>query len=119
MVVNYGYFTDGYGFRNRWPEAFAYVAEHRQPGEAVCSGRKGQYYLEDPDIHSLVNMSSCDDLRAIGRPSWIVYRAASPADPGGFAWVDECSELKAYFDTRVLQPYSSIRVYYYDPDRQE
>lgn len=118
MVVNYGYFTEGYGFRNRWPEAFDYVQQHRQPGDAVCSGRKAQYYLEEPGIHSLAQMSSCNDLGAIGRATWIVYRAASPADRRRFEWVAQCAELKAYFDTRVLQPYSSIRVYYYDPDRQ-
>jgi hypothetical protein len=32
-----------------------------------------------------------------------------------FPWLNELADLKAYYDLRILQPFSSIRVYYHTP----
>ena len=116
--ANYGYYTSGVGFHARWREAFDYVAEHRLPNELVCTAKPivGKYYMEDPSIIKLPK--NPDELRAWGRSVWIVDETADAIrGTRSRPWEIEGTELKAYFDVRVVQPYSSVRVYRYDPQR--
>lgn len=117
MLMNYSYFTDGFGFRDRWQDAFDYVQQHREPGERIVSGTKALYYLEEPDIIRMHHVDEPSDLLTIDRPLWLVYRAESPATPRQYRWLAGHAELKATFDRRVQEPFSSIRVYYFDPQR--
>jgi len=117
MLVDYSYFTSGGGFHPRWRDAFAYVSSHRKPAEAVATDPFiGRYYLEDADVQFAPENG--EDLEAFDKPVWVVIRAQEPIRGRRFEWLDDLSELKAYFDLRVAQPYSSVRVYYYDPARR-
>lgn len=115
-MMNYGYYTAGYGFHTRWREAFEYVAEHRRDGEAVCTQHPmiGKYYLETADV--LGRPASVEDLIAMRRPAWLVVEVEDAI--GGRrtpAWFERVLDYRVHFDIRVLQPLSSVRVYYYDP----
>lgn len=109
------YFTVGHGNRARWEEALMYVREHRQPNEAVASeGRLiASYYLETTDLAEFP--FDREALAAIDRPTWLVMLMGSARDELRFPYIHRNAELREYFDVRVLQPYSSMRVYYYDP----
>jgi len=116
MLMNHGYYTSGRGFHTRWRDAFEYVAARRAPGELVFSDNHpmiGRYYLEDASVERLP--PSAEALAAVGRPAWIVVEAEDVIRGAVKPWVGEVSEFKAYFDVRVVQPYSSVRVYYYNP----
>ncbi len=115
MYFNYGYYTEGHGFHTRWRDAFRYVNENRRPGDVVvCNDpRIGQYYLEDPSVG--VTPSSADDLEALDRPVWIVLEVEDAIRGRVARWVDNVAAWKAQYNCRVLQPYSSVRVYYYTP----
>lgn len=109
------YFTDGYGNRARWGEALEYVQAHRQAGEGVSSEGVllATYYWETTDLVPFPR--SRDELEALEQPTWLVMLMRSARQDVRFASIHEHAELREYFDVRVLQPYSSIRVYYYDP----
>jgi hypothetical protein len=115
-MMNYGYYTSGYGFHTRWRDAFEYVVEHRREGDAVCTQHPmiGKYYLETADV--LNRPASVEELVAIRRPVWLVVEVEDAI--GGRrtpAWFERVLDYRAHFDIRVLQPLSSVGVYYYDP----
>lgn len=121
MLANYGYFTGGEGYRTRWREAFAYVNTHRQPGELVAMDYipyiVGQYYLKLPPeaLWKLNSATTLEMLQAQTQPTWVVVRTHSPANAGRFGWLDSNADLRAYYATRVLQPYYAVNVYRYMP----
>lgn len=121
----YAYYTGGEGFRSRWREAFAYVAANRAEGEPVVADyiphKLAQYYLETDDVRLVrARMSQSDIERAGQRPLWIVVRAESPTMLGrAESWLDKEAQLRSYFATRVLQPYSSVHVYYVPAERAD
>lgn len=115
MLMNYGYYTSGRGFHTRWADAYAYVARQRQPGEAVLAKkpRMGRYYLEDRNVDSLP--PTVEELRALGRAAWIVVETDDAVRGRVLEWIDSVADWRRSFDVRVIQPYSSVRVYYFDP----
>jgi hypothetical protein len=114
MVMNHAYFTSGVGFHPRWREAYAYVANHRQPGDAVCGfPLMGRYYLEDRDVKFVP--VDAEQLQAFDRPVWVVVNTNEEEMRSRLRWLDDLAELKAYFDLRVVQPSVSVRVYRYEP----
>ncbi len=118
MFTNYGYYTSGAGFHARWRDAFEYVAERRADGDTVCAARPivGKYYLQDASVQPLPK--AADGLHAFTKPAWLVNEPMDALHTSmRRAWLTEAAELKAYFDLRVVQPYSSVRVHYYDPKR--
>lgn len=129
--TDYTYYTAGYGYHERWREAFAYVAQYRQPGEPVyvpgtslpCPDGKtiiiesliGRYYLEDGSV--IAGLPTVDALRALPCPAWLVIEARDGFGRRRQRWLDDTAELKAYFNLRVVQPSSSVHVYRFVPPR--
>lgn len=109
------YYTDGHGNRARWAEALNYVAEHRQPGEAVASEGElmATYYLQTTELTPFPH--DREALESLEQPTWLVMLMGSARDTLRFPHIHHHAELREYFDVRVLQPYSSMRVYYYEP----
>lgn len=118
MFFNFGYYTEGHGFHTRWRDAFRFINENRKPGErVVChDDRIGQYYLQDPKVG--VTPSSAEKLAEYDWPVWIAVEVEDAVRGKVAGWINQAAEWKAQFDCRVLQPYSSVRVYYYDPGRK-
>jgi Dolichyl-phosphate-mannose-protein mannosyltransferase len=121
LWTDLGYYQDGN--RRRWREAFAYVQPLRQPGEdvAVLSSRRtpiARYYLETDDVLPYADFpTSPQKLDALTRPTWLVLPAVSATRGELFPWLNDRAELKRYYDLRILQPFASIRVYYYRPEK--
>ncbi len=113
-MFDYGYYTAGYGFHPRWREAFAYVQRHRGPDQAVATHEHvGFYYLQDPDVQRFPR--SPQQLAELTQPTWIVVEVSDAIGGARHVWLDDHADLRAYFDARVVQPVSSVRVYYYKP----
>ncbi|MEE9296849.1 MAG: glycosyltransferase family 39 protein [Phycisphaerae bacterium] len=115
MLVNHGYFTNGYGFHTRWRDAFEYVEAQRKADDLVMCRHPmiGKYYLEDADIGRLP--STKEGVEAINCPTWIVFEAEDSVRGHVPRWFDDVVEWKASFDLGVVQPKSSVCVYYYEP----
>lgn len=111
----FGYYTDGRAFRPRFREAFAYVAEHRQPGEDVISTATlvGQYYLQDASVGPPLARPA--GLATLSRPTWMVVHAGLPMTGLTGHWLDDRADLRAYYDVWNIRPLLSIRVYRHDP----
>lgn len=107
--------TSGYGLRRRWADAFTYVRKHQRPGEQIVSERTliAQYYLETEMLPDFPR--SPQALASLDRPTWLVLPAVSATRGELYPWLHEHCTFKAYFDVRVIQPFSSVRVFYYDP----
>ncbi len=122
LWTDLGYYTHGYGNRRRWNEAFAYVAQHRKPGEdvAVLSSNRtpiARYYLETDDVLPYADFPTTPDmLDGLTRPTWLVLPAVSATRGELFPWLNDRAELKRYYDLRIFQPFASIRVYYHRPE---
>ncbi|HEX7009070.1 MAG TPA: glycosyltransferase family 39 protein [Phycisphaeraceae bacterium] len=118
-LSNYGYFTGGCGYRPPWRDTFAYVAAHRQAGEAVAgpaiAHQLARYYLQDPDVVIMRTGRMLEDLAATDRPTWVVLQTYSSTGGRIHDWVHQAGRLEAHFTTRILQPYSAVSVYYYQP----
>lgn len=119
----YAYFDGGEGFRSRWSDAFAYIQAHRKPGEAVAADyipeKIGRYYLQTDDVTLISTNINAADLENIDKPTWFVFRGHAPTGGRRYAWLHDQTDFKAYFATRILQPYSSIHIYYYTPATSE
>ena len=119
LWTDLGYYRDGY--RRRWQEAFAYVKPLRQPGEDVAcfsSSRTpiARYYLETNDVLEYAAFPTSPQMLAeLKRPTWLILPAVSATRGELFPWLNDDALLKRYYDLRVLQPFASIRVYYYQP----
>lgn len=118
VVADYVYMTGGAGYRGQWGQAFAYVREHRDPGELVGGDHVGRqlarYYLEEPDVLLLPRSFSSSDMRElIPGPAWIVIRAYEPSVGDRSRDIDAAGQLRAYFANRIFQPNHTINVYYY------
>jgi hypothetical protein len=115
LVMDYTYFTSGYHFHPRWRDAFEYVNERRQPGDAVMAAEYlGKYYLQDAEVIHLPRESQ--ELSDLNRPAWIVLEADCVISGHRRPWIDEQLPLKAYFEMHGLGPHgSSINVYRYEP----
>ncbi len=119
LWTDLGYYPDGY--RRRWAEAFAYVKPLRQAHEdVVCFSSKGtpiaRYYLETDDVLEYAHFpTSPEQLAALERPTWLVLPAVSATRGELFPWMNDMADLRRYYDLRLLQPFASIRVYYYQP----
>jgi len=116
-LMLYGYYTSGVGFHARWRDAIHYVAEHRQPEDAIAISHPimGKYYLQNPDVHDAPRYK--EDIVSIKQRTWLIDEVADAVR--GMVrrpWMSGKSEFKAYFDLRVIQPRSTVRVYLYDPN---
>jgi len=116
LLVDYAYFTGGHAWRERWEPAFAYIEKHNTQHWPVASERQmiAQYYLRG-ETTLVAWPGSAEKLAAIDHPLWLIHRAESATLGKLDQWVEQSTELKAYFDSRIIQPFSSIRVHYYRP----
>jgi hypothetical protein len=86
------YTRDGAGARARWREAFAYVAAHAQPGDAVVSGPGGfqaRYYLG-----RAVARLDAQDPGSLAPGTWVVERARGAQPPAHAAWVEPAARFE-------------------------
>lgn len=129
VYQDFVYYTAGYGYHERWRDAFAYVARHRQPGERVYvpagliasadgktrvfEGFIGPYYLQDGSI--IAGLPKEDQLRELKVPAWLVVEVEDPLGRRRERWLDNLADLKSYFNLRVVSPSSFIHVYRYVP----
>lgn len=115
------YYTHGHGNRRRWNEAFAYVEKHRQPGQDVATLSSAttpiaRYYLQTDDLIPFDAFpTSPEKLHALAKPTWLVLPAVSATHGELYPWMNDLADLKTYYDLRLLQPFSSIRVYLHTP----
>lgn len=116
MLLNAQYHTTGEQFHRRWADAFDRVAQLRQPGENVASGRSivARYYLQDDTVDQIPGVRYALDERAQGKPLWIVELTGSALGTNPFRFAEHCELIDA-FPIRVWQPYSELRVYRYAP----
>lgn len=119
MYTNLGYYTSGYGFRERWQDAFRYINKHRQPGDKVAldwsSHYPGGYYL-DGEWFRYNDIKRVVELQEAGQTVWVPLLAGSPSDTNRTGWLKKRGRLEGYFDTRLWRPYSSVHVYRLGPD---
>ena len=116
----FAYFEGGSGFRPRWREAIEYVKANRLPGDAIYAmpRRICRYYFEDVEVLDRPDGGlSLESLNRLNRRTWIVFRAESATVPSRYSWAQDHLELKRYYDSRIIQPFSSVRVYLFDPAR--
>jgi hypothetical protein len=117
-LMNFDYYRGGMGYHTRWRDAFAFVAEHRGPEELVATEHPmiGKYYLEDPAV---INIPREEELDSVAQPLWIVTEKEDAVRGRLRAWLDGKASLKETFDLRIDPPFSSVRVYYYLPRRED
>lgn len=116
LVTCLFYYSGGQGFRLRWDDAFAYVEEHSEPGDAIYSDypQGASFYLERGDVEYLGSKYVAP--KDPGVTAWYIFASqTSSSYSREEAAVREHAELVAYFDTHVEEPYSSVRVYRYQP----
>ncbi|MCC7147429.1 MAG: glycosyltransferase family 39 protein [Phycisphaeraceae bacterium] len=115
LLFDHTYYTGGYGLRERWRDAWHYVQKHRQPGDAVAAKLDvlPYYYMQTDQLVSLPK--SPEEIDQWQQPTWLVFHAESATRGQQEEWIEHKTELKAYYDVRIVQPFSSIRVYYYQP----
>ncbi|MFA9478431.1 glycosyltransferase family 39 protein [Phycisphaerales bacterium AB-hyl4] len=112
------YHAGGQGFRSSWDHGFAYAQQHRQPGDIVATPftLAGRYYLQTADVAAMPPTADrLDQLSDQGQTIWLVtaVESAQGVDPAQ-QWLHNVATLEAYFDSRIEQPFSSIRVYRYE-----
>ncbi len=116
------YYTGGGGYRPLWQKAYAYIDARRAEGDLVAGDEhaywQARYYLADASPVRVMGTELWDLLATTDRRVWIV-------DKGGVGGVSrwptlqDRADLRMYFDAQVLQPFSTIRVYVYDPPARE
>lgn len=119
MHANLGYYSSGFGFRERWQDAFDYINKHRQPGDKVAldwsSHYPGGYYL-DGDWFRYKDIKDVVELQEAGETVWVPLLADSPSDTNRVGWLTKRGRLEGYFNTRLWRPYSIVHVYRLGPD---
>lgn len=114
------YHTTGHHLHRRWVDAFAYIQEHRQPGENVVSPRPeiARYYLGDNDVATLPGVQRAVDRAADGKPLWVVDLGSQATGDYRWKFADD-ADLRAVYPIRVWQPYIELHVYLYQPRPRE
>jgi 4-amino-4-deoxy-L-arabinose transferase-like glycosyltransferase len=114
-----GYYSNAHGFHPRWPEAYAYVAQHAQPGDVIASRHPivGQYYLRRSDIVHLPRDAA--ELRALGTRVWLVSESESTVNSDLGAWVYPLTELRRSLELAIPRPISRVEVLLFDASRVE
>ena len=75
-----------------------------------------RYYLQTDDLVPFHEFpTSPDKLHALPNTTWLVLPAVSATRGELYPWMNDMADLKAYYDLRLLQPFSSIRVYLHTP----
>ncbi len=119
LLTNVLYFQSGGGYHPRWREAFAYIAQHRQPGEQVYvtapDAFLSRYYLQSPDAGRRFPRSAA----ALNGTAWLVAHTDTASFGKQHRWLHEAADLRAYFDVRLAQPYAGISVFLYTPAPSE
>lgn len=118
MLQCFAYYTGASGFRPAWREAYAYIEEHRRDGDLVAGDEhsywQARYYLGDASAVRTVGTELWDLLDSTDQRVWIVDKGGAGAV---MRWRDlpERAQLQWYFDAHVLQPFSTVKVFRYDP----
>lgn len=113
-----GYFTGGGGFRPAWEQAYAYIDARRAEGDLVAGDEhaywQARYYLGDTSAVRVMGTELWDLLETTDRRVWIVDKGGTG---GQMRWrsLPERADFQWYFDRQILQPFSTIKVFLYDP----
>jgi hypothetical protein len=110
------YFTINQGNRDNWKEAFAYIQEHRGPGERVLSNHEplASYYMGEQTL-PLAHVPWPDAIVEAQQPVWIVRDMTMDLDlPAQRAWIEANTRLMAVMDNHLYGRNFIMRVYYFD-----
>jgi mannosyltransferase len=110
------YFALNNGNRLDWRGAYAYVANHKAPGDLVISDRPeiGEYYLDEP-VLDLKQMNR-EELAALDQPAWFVVDSHGiwAVPPQSKTWMENDAELLFVWYLRVREQID-LKVYHYQP----
>ncbi len=114
LMVDIAYYKGGYGYRERYREAFSYVSRHRKKVDLVYSSNTppAKYYLGDPEV--LPMPTDWRMVQSRGRPAWFVV-LSNPSDTVNALPLSEQLQLKSVYTNRVMYPQVTVAVYYYEP----
>jgi hypothetical protein len=105
------------GNRENWKAAFAYIREHRQPGDLVASDKPAiaDYYLGTPSI--AYDRENFDETEVQGQRIWFVEDIASIGRfPELHTWISENAQLVSVHDVYFQARNFTIRVYLHEPN---
>jgi 4-amino-4-deoxy-L-arabinose transferase-like glycosyltransferase len=112
------YFTYQNGNRDNWKAAFAYVAEREAAGDliVVANPALARYYLHE----NIISMERADveRLQAAGQRVWFVEDMNARSKwPHVLRWIQRHATQVAEMDVYVQARHYKMRVYLYDPQR--
>lgn len=117
-----------YGFNRRFEEAYAYVAEHREPGDLVLADEPmAPYYLEDPDVVPIgpsyrkylkeshpTPQAALERASQDGQSAWVVVSGKRPFQ-GEFRKLVRGAYLRESFPLRAGNDEQNVLVYVHRP----
>lgn len=121
LLQCYEYYTGGGGYRPAWREAAAYIRKHRRPGDRIIADNHGawhtRYHLGDPSPQAVQGPLIWELLDSESSPAWIIDKGGAS---GGMTWpaLRERADLRWYWDRRIAQPFSTVKVFLYEPPRR-
>jgi hypothetical protein len=121
LLQCFEYYTSGGGYRPAWREAAAYIREHRKPGDRIIADNHGawhtRYELGDPSPKAVQGPLIWDLLDSESTPAWVIDKGGAG---GGMTWpaLRERADLRWYWDRRITQPFSTVKVFLYEPPRR-
>jgi mannosyltransferase len=110
------YFSFQNGNRENYKDAFALVAQHKQPGDFVVTTRSeiGEYYLNQEVVNS--NRIDLDGIIASGERAWFVMDNRTHISDRLLEWIPANTLLIDTFDVYVPGKVMAMRVYLYNPE---
>ncbi|MEO1583125.1 MAG: glycosyltransferase family 39 protein [Planctomycetota bacterium] len=118
LVQCFGYYTGGGGYRPAWRDAVEYIAANRQRGDLVAGDEHAfwhaRYYLGDSSAVKVQGAALWDLLETTDRRVWILDKGGTS---GAMNWsgLRDRADLRWYFDRKILQPFSTVKVFLFDP----
>ncbi|RNC81578.1 MAG: hypothetical protein ED559_07245 [Phycisphaera sp.] len=120
LYQDIGYYTGGGGYRPAWREAFEDLSEMREPDEVIYGDFHarliGAYYMQEDAVEEVTRGQLMDRLDESETQSWVIDKVGTS---GGLTWnkLRGRADLIWTYDRHILQPYSSIKLFKHDPDR--
>jgi hypothetical protein len=106
------------GNRDKWKEAFAWIAEHKEDGDLVVTVHRdlADYYLKEPTIGP--RQIDVQQLSTGQQRIWFVLDLTAPVKaPALVDWFRQNANEVASMDVSVHARTYPMRVYLYDPNR--
>ncbi len=120
LYQDIGYYTGGGGYRPAWKDAFHDLETLREPGDPIYGDFHarllGAYYLQEDVVTEVNRAELMPKLDISDRPSWVIDKVGTSGGMTGDKLRTRADLIWTY-DTRILQPYSSIKLFKHDPAR--